>query len=174
MLTSYSRSSILLRWQHAQLDSSDFECITSCAPHRHVLTGLELNRVHAVKTVQAAADITKLIALPTSLIKHTQFFACAVTVAAIVHLSCWSAATSESQDYDLIQQVHMDIGGLKAMARIWPSAGMVLGRVSRVAQEIFATRTTAANSGSWGNLTGDERLRNFFETESVTDDFPFS
>ena len=65
----------------------------------------------------------------------------------------------------------MNIGALKAMAEIWPLAGMVLDQVTRVSQEIFTTRKTAADMGLWNSLTADDIMRSFISDDGATDGF---
>jgi len=57
---------------------------------------------HTIKTVEAASNMTQLIALSPSLIRHTHFFICAIALAPIVQLSPWSGLTLTASDRDLI------------------------------------------------------------------------
>jgi len=119
--------------------------------------------IHTIKTVQAASNMTQLIALPTSLIRHTHFFTCAITLASIVQLSLWLGLTLTASDRDLKQQIRMDAGALKAMAGVWPSAKTALGQVTRVAQKIYMNRKSAVDEVLWHDLMSEEILRNLTE-----------
>ncbi|KFY03007.1 hypothetical protein V490_00349 [Pseudogymnoascus sp. VKM F-3557] len=164
-------SSILLHRKYSQLHGFASQSITSCAPHLQGAPGWQLQRLHSAKTVQSAIGITKLITLPTSLVKHTHFFTCVIALASIVHLACWSASTLVSEDDDLKGYVRLSIGGLKAMAEIWPSAKRVLEQVSGVAQEVLSTRTSTLNSLLWNSLDDGDMADSFISEEIISDEF---
>src|SRR6187402_2511829 len=156
------RTTILLHRESSELDSSVARGVTSCAPHKPIVPGQSYN-VHAAKTIQAAQDISKLIQLPVLLTKHTHFFTCVVTLASIVHLSCWSLLL---HDEDLKQQLRLNTGALKTLNQIWPSAGRAFGQVKSVAQEIFTAKKRAAEVGYWmDNFTNDEVTRYMIEDQ---------
>lgn len=108
------RTTVLLHREASELDSSAASRVTSCAPHKAIIPGQSYN-VHAAKTVQAAVEISKLIQLPVSLVKHTHFFTCVVTLASVVHLSCWSVMLPLVHDDDLKQQLRLNTGALKTL-----------------------------------------------------------
>ena len=128
------------------------------------------HNVHAAKTIQAAQDISKLIQLPVPLGKHTHFFTCVVTLASIVHLSCWSVLMPLMHDDDLKQQLRLNTGALKTLWQVWPAAGKAFGQVKGVAQEIYAGKKQAAEVGYWANLTEDEVMRSMIEDQSIMED----
>jgi hypothetical protein len=163
------RTTVLLHREHSELDSSVARDVTSCAPHRAVAPGQSYN-VHAAKTIQAAQDVSKLIQLPVSLVKHTHFFTCVVTLASIVHLSCWSALMPLMRDDDLKQQLRLNTGALKTLWQVWPSAGMAFGQVKGVAQEIYAGKKQAAEVGFWASLTDEEVMRSMIEDRSIMEE----
>lgn len=175
MVSAYTRhrSSILLHRQFSQLNARPFQCVTSCASYSRTASGLQLNKSHSAKTIQSATDITKLIALPVSLAKHTPFFTCAIALASIVHLSCWSISSSNDEGYDSKEYVRLSMGGLKAMADVWPSAGRVLVQVNRVAQEIFLTRTTSLSVPFWNGIE-DEDIIDGLADESIGNNLQFT
>ena len=170
MLTR-SSATILLHREHSQLDSSVAQNVTSCAPHKPIVPGQSYN-VHAMKTIQAAQDISKLITLPVSLAKHTHFFTCVVTLASIVHLSCWSVLLPLTRDDDLKQQLRLNTGALKSLWQVWPSAGQAFGQVKGVAQEIYAAKKQAAEVGfgDWTNFTEDEVMRSMIEDQTIMEE----
>jgi hypothetical protein len=142
--------------------------VTSCAPHTAVTPGQSYN-IHAAKTIQAAQDISKLIQLPVPLVKHTHFFTCVVTLASIVHLSCWSIMMPLiNHDDDIKQQLRLDTGALKTLWQVWPSAGKAFGQVKGVAQEIYAAKKQAAEIGYWASFTDDEVMRSMIEDQSIS------
>jgi hypothetical protein len=164
------RTTILLHREHSQLDSSVAQRVTSCAPHKLITPGQSYN-LHAMKTVQAAQDISKLIMLPVSLAKHTHFFTCVVTLASIVHLSCWSVLIPVYHDEDLKQQLRLNTGALKSLWQVWPSAGQAFGQVKGVAQEIYAAKKHAAQvSFSDWNFTEEEVMRGMIEEQTIMEE----
>lgn len=104
------------------------------------------------------------------LVKHTHFFTCVVTLASIVHLSCWSAFLPHSYDDDLKQQLRLNTGALKTLWQIWPSAGKAFGQVKGVAQEMFAAKRQAAEVGYWSALTDAEVMQSMMEDQSIMEE----
>ncbi|KAE8453374.1 hypothetical protein EG329_010235 [Mollisiaceae sp. DMI_Dod_QoI] len=162
-------TTILLHREHSELDSSVAKSVTSCAPHKAIVPGQTYN-VHAAKTIQAAQDISKLIQLPVPLVKHTHFFTCVVTLASIVHLSCWSVLMPLIHDDDLKQQLRLNTGALKTLWQVWPSAGKAFGQVKGVAQEIYAGKKQAAEIGFWSNFSDEEVMRSMIEDQSIMEE----
>jgi len=161
-------TTILLHREHSQLDSSVASNVTSCAPHKQIVPGESYN-VHAAKTIQAAQDISKLISLPVPLAKHTHFFTCVVTLASIVHLSCWSALMLFHDD-DLKQQLRLNTGALKTLWQVWPSAGQAFGQVKGVAQEIFTLKKQQAEIGFWTDFSNEEVLQSIAEGQTIMEE----
>jgi len=162
-------STVLLHREHSELDSSVAKNVTSCAPHKSIVPGESYN-VHAAKTIQAAQDISKLITLPVPLVKHTHFFTCLVTLASIVHLSCWSALLPVIHDDDLKQQLKLNTGALKTLWQVWPSAGQAFGQVKGVAQEIFAAKKNAIEVGYWTNFGNDDVMQSMIEDQTIMEE----
>ena len=164
------RTIILLHRELSELDSSVAKNVTSCAPHKPIAPGQSYN-IHAMKTIQAAQGISKLIALPVPLAKHTHFFTCVVTLASIVHLSCWSVLMPQIHDEDLKQQLRLNTGALKTLWQIWPSAGQAFGQVKGVAQEIYAAKKQAAEVGFWANFEQVDIMRSLSEDQDIMEEF---
>jgi hypothetical protein len=114
--------------------------------------------------------VSKLIQLPVPLVKHTHFFTCVVTLASIVHLSCWSVLMPLVHDDDLKQQLRLNTGALKTLWQVWPSAGMAFGQVKGVAQEIYAGKKQAAEVGFWASLTEEEVMRSMIEDQTIMEE----
>lgn len=160
---------MLLHRELSELDSHVARDVSACAPHKPIIPGQSYN-IHAANTIQAAQEISKLIQLPVPLLKHTHFFTCVVTLASIVHLSCWSALMSIIRDDDLKQQLRLNTGALKTLWQVWPSAGKAFGQVKGVAQEIYAAKKQAAEVGLWANLTDEEVMRSMIEDQSIMEE----
>ncbi|TVY81745.1 hypothetical protein LSUE1_G002821 [Lachnellula suecica] len=162
-------TTVVLHRELSLLDSRVAKDITSCAPHKEIVPGESYN-LHAAKTVQAAQDISKLISVPVPLVKHTHFFTCVVTLASIVHLSCWSTLMPFIHDDDLKQQLRLSTGALKTLWQVWPSAGKAFGQVKGVAQEIFAAKKQAAEVGYWPQFTHEEVMQNMIADQGYMDE----
>lgn len=159
----------MLHREHSELDTSIAKSITSCAPHKEILGGQSFN-VHAAKTIKSAQGISKLIQLPVPLIKHSHFFTCVVTLASIVHLTCWSAMMPLTYDEDLKQQLRLNTGALKTLWQVWPSAGKAFGQVKGVAQEMYAAKKQQAEIGFWTSLTDEEVMKGLIEDQTIMED----
>jgi hypothetical protein len=162
-------ATIVLHRELSELDSSAAKSVTSCAPHHPITPGQSYN-LHAAKCVGAAQSITKLITLPIPLMKHTHFFTCVVTLASIIHLSCWSLLLPIIQDDDLKQQLKLNTGALKTLWQVWPSAGPAFGQVKGVAGEIFRVKREQVESGYWTQWSQEEVMRGMIEDQSYMEE----
>jgi hypothetical protein len=153
------RSTLLLHRELSELDSSVARNITSHAPYKPIAPGQSYN-IHAAKTIQAAQDISKLIQVPVPVAKHSPFFIPVITIAAIVHLSCWSVLTPLIQDDDLKQHLSLCTGALSSLWTIWAAAGRAYGQVKGVAQEIYAAKKQAGEVGFDQNIMEELELLN--------------
>lgn len=113
--------------------------------------------MHTAKAMRAAMDICVLIKMPCPLAKHSPFFTCAITMAAVVYLSYWSFIATEEGDTVIKEHIRLNIGSLKTLAAVMPIAKTVLGQVKGVAQELFQSRK-ALNNMYWGGVTREEIL----------------
>jgi hypothetical protein len=116
--------------------------------------------------MQAAMDICMLIKMPCPLVKHTPFFTCAATMAAVVYLSYWSFIATANGDGIIKEHIRLNIGVLKSLAANMPIAKTVLGQVRGVAQELFASRK-ALNNVYWGQVTREEILQGMIEEAPI-------
>lgn len=160
------RTTIMLHRDHSQLDSAVAQNITSCAPHHQITPGPSYN-IHAVKTIEAAQALSKLITLPMPIIRHTHFFVCAITLSAIVHLSCWSLQLPQTQDKDIKEQLRLNSGGLQSFCKVWPAAGMAFSQVKGVARELYAAKKGAAQLALWNNMADDDIVRGMIEDQPI-------
>jgi hypothetical protein len=126
--------------------------------------------VHASKIISAAQAISKLIQLPVPLIKHTHFFTCVITLASVVHLSCWSVLFTILNDDDLKQQLKLNTGALKTLWQVWPSAGRAFGQVKGVAGEIFQRKKEVIERGWWGEVGEEVFMRGMVEERSYMEE----
>jgi hypothetical protein len=107
-------------------------------------------------------DICMLIKMPGSLMHHTPFFTCAITMAAVVYLSYWSFLATEGGDAVVKEHIRLNIGSLKTLAPFMPIAGKVLVQVQAVARDIFMSRKALSNV-FWGAATREEVLLGMIE-----------
>ena len=120
---------------------------------------------HTARTLGAANTLSKLVTLPTPLIRHTPFLTCAITLACVVHLaacSCsgygpgaWPSGWLLSGDEAFLakERIRLAVGSLRALARVWGMAGEVLAQVQEFARELF--RFEPDGGGGGGACDGD-------------------
>jgi hypothetical protein len=169
MLTPEDRSSLLLYRNFSPLDSLAVKSITSCTGQPRLALGLTPNNAHTIRTTQAAFNISKLITLPAPLIKHTHFFVCALTLSSITHLSLWSSLPVIAPDQDLKQQIRMNVGALKAVATVWPSAGMGFRQVTSTMQKVYAYRKDAFGEVFWRDFIEEDFMSGLVENTAGVD-----
>ncbi|KAI5800163.1 hypothetical protein DFH27DRAFT_623391 [Peziza echinospora] len=125
---------------------------TSCTPTTGYTTSNHPIIFHTSKAVHAANAISKLVTLPTPLIKHSPFFTCVLTLATIVHLSACSWLLAGDEGFLAKERIRLGIGALKTMEVVWGIAGCVLGQVKGAAREVFRfQKLDGGNGGGWGN-----------------------
>ncbi|KAI5787293.1 hypothetical protein EDC01DRAFT_181902 [Geopyxis carbonaria] len=105
--------------------------------------------LHTARTLLAANAISKLLTLPTPLVKHTPFFTCIITLACIVHLSACSWLLSGDEAFLAKERIRLGVGALKGLDGTWGVAAEVLGQVKWVARECFALE-----EGEGGGVVG--------------------
>ncbi|KAK7221372.1 hypothetical protein V2G26_009375 [Clonostachys chloroleuca] len=127
--------SILLHQPHSQLDTTPTLAIDACAPNTPALTSSGLN-THTKHAIQSANEITKLITLRVSLLKHTPFFAYMITLASTVQLSWWGLPFVRHDD-DVGQRIRLNLGALSKYATVWPSSEHLVGQVKGIAREVY-------------------------------------
>ncbi|KAE8447886.1 hypothetical protein EG329_010115 [Mollisiaceae sp. DMI_Dod_QoI] len=163
-------SSMLLHRHYSRLESLAVQTITSCTPDAQTDMRAATNNLHTIKTAHAAANISRLVALPTPLINHTHFFVCALALSSIAHLSTWSALPVISLEQDLKEQIRMNAGALRAISDVWNSARMGFGQVTKAAQMIYANRKDAAGDVFWRDFMQDDIMTGLIESTISTED----
>ncbi|KAF3119542.1 hypothetical protein TWF703_003296 [Orbilia oligospora] len=128
---------------------------TSCTPPTQWTTTSKPVAFHTTKAIRAADAISKLITLPTPLIKHTPFFTCIITLSAIVHLSACSWLLYGEEGFMAKERIRLSVGALKTLEDIWHVAGCVLMQVKVVSREVFALPRPEGSKGG-GVLTEEE------------------
>ncbi|KAI8715407.1 Zn(2)-C6 fungal-type domain-containing protein [Fusarium sp. LHS14.1] len=160
-------TSILLHQPHSQLDSSSTRPVNSCAPHAPVPSGDAFN-AHTKHTIQSATEISKLITNRVSLLSHTHFFTCVITLSSIVHLSKWALFFVPHDDDNLRQQIRLNIGALSKMSMVWGNADRAGRQVKGVAQEIYrAKKQQQMTPQYWLGLTQEEVLNSIAADDSI-------
>ncbi|KAK0127352.1 hypothetical protein ONS96_006901 [Cadophora gregata f. sp. sojae] len=149
-------SSLLLHRRFTPLDVSAQQTIMSCTAQGTVTAHCSgINDIHASKATQAASNISKLVGLPTTLIHHTHFFICALTHSSISHLSLWSQLPLMAEDDTLKEEIRMNVGALRAMRAVWPSAQTAFSQVTVATQKVFEMRKDAVGEVFWRDLIGE-------------------
>jgi len=163
---------IMLHRPRSDLNYEDVKEVTTCVKGGQSNNSNESYKdIHTAKAMNAAKEVSKLARLPCPLVKHTPFFNCAVTMAAVVYLSYWSFIATEGGDTVIKDHIRLNIGVLKALGEIYPIATTVLGQVKGVAQELFAARRTM-NNDYWAHVTREEILQGMIEDSSSSGSQP--
>ena len=163
---------IMLHRPRSDLNYEDVKEVTTCVKGGQSNNANESYKdIHTAKAMNAAKEVSKLARLPCPLVKHTPFFNCAVTMAAVVYLSYWSFIATEGGDTVIKEHIRLNIGVLKALSDIYPIATTVLGQVKGVAQELFAARK-AMNNDYWAHVTREEILQGMIEDSSSSGSQP--
>lgn len=141
---------------------------TFCTPQNNALsTSAKPQIFHTSRALKAADSISRLLTLPTPLIKHTPFFTCITTLAAISHLSACSWILYGDEGYLAKERIRLAVGALKTMETAWPVSAFVLQQVKLIAREVFRLpRPMGADGG--GFITEEEMIR-FIEEEKAVD-----
>ncbi|CZR56433.1 related to Zn(II)2Cys6 transcriptional activator [Phialocephala subalpina] len=163
-------SSILLHRHNSRLEALAVQTITSCSANEQVNLAPMPDNLHTFQTAQAAANISRLVAIPTPLINHTHFFVCALALSSIAHLSTWSALPIISKEQDLKELIRLNAGALKAIAKIWPSSRMGFGQVTKAAQMIYANRKDAAEDVFWRDFMQEDIMTELIESTMSVED----
>jgi len=156
-------SIIYLHRPKSSLASSLVPDDTSCTPESKYSTATKPVALHTAKAIQAANTISKLITLPCPLIKHTPFFTCVITLAAIVHLSACSWLLHGDEGFLAKERIRLGVGALKTLEEVWNVAGCVLMQVKGVAREVFSLQVPEGEQ-----LTGiitEEEVYRYIEEE---------
>ncbi|KAH8586593.1 hypothetical protein B0O99DRAFT_528392 [Bisporella sp. PMI_857] len=161
-------SSILLHRNFSRLEDLAVQTRMSCTEQTQAL-GPTTDSIHALKIAQAASNISKLVALPIPLLRHTHFFICALALSSITHLSLWSALPAMAPDHDLKQQILMNLGGLKAVAGAWPAAEVGYRQVSKVAQKIYSNRKDTMRDVFWLDFIDKDIMTGLIESAAAID-----
>ncbi|OJD26723.1 hypothetical protein ACJ73_01893 [Blastomyces percursus] len=101
-------------------------------------SGLEAYRLHTVKALTAAERISSLLALPTPLVKQSQFIICMVTLSAIVQLSAYIFDSNVTASRALRERIRVNLGALRAHEKIWPLGRKSLYEIKSIARQVFA------------------------------------
>ncbi|KAK3938487.1 hypothetical protein QBC46DRAFT_389978 [Diplogelasinospora grovesii] len=157
---------IMLHQPLSQLDSSPVQTVTSCAPHRPIPSGDNFN-AHTQHTIAAAREISKMVTQPVSILNHTHFFTCVVTLSSIVHLSKWALYFLDDEE-DLRQQIRLNIGALNKLSKVWKAANTAWGQVKGVAQEIYRSKKAQQISPAfWVGFTQEQMISSINADEAI-------
>jgi len=93
--------------------------------------------VNTTRCIMAANNISKLLTIPTPLVKHTPFLAGCVTAASIVHLSAVGWLLVGDEGFLAKERVRLAVGVLGMLEEVWPGAAETGREVRGVAREVF-------------------------------------
>ncbi|KAI5841976.1 hypothetical protein DFP73DRAFT_528391 [Morchella snyderi] len=139
---------------------------TSCTSPESWSTSTKPIAMHTAKAITAANTIAKLVTLPAPLIKHTPFFTCVITLAAIVHLSACSWLLTGDEGFLAKERIRLGVGALKTLGEVWSVADCVLMQVKGVAREVFAMHIPEGTQRT-GIITAEEVFRYIDEERTL-------
>jgi hypothetical protein len=119
--------------------------------------------LHTARTIAAANAISKLVTLPTPLIKHTPFLTCIITLACVVHLSACSWLLSGDEGFLAKERIRLGVGALRSLGNIWGVAAEVLAQVKGVARDVFRLEGEGGGAG----IVSEEEVLRFIEEEAA-------
>lgn len=121
--------------------------------------------LHTARCISASNAISKLVTLPTPLIKHTPFLTCIITLACCIHLAACSWLLSGDEGFLAKERIRLGVGALRSLAGIWGVAGEVLEQVKGIAREVFRLEGEGEVGGA-GIVSEEEVLRYIEEEEA--------
>jgi len=155
--------SILLHRPRSELSHEDVKDVTTCIAGGPMDSTASYTDMHTAKAMRAAMDICVLIKMPCPLAKHSPFFTCAITMAAVVYLSYWSFIATDKGDNLIKEHIRLNIGSLKTLSSVMPIAKTVLKQVKGVAQELFQSRKALSNALFYSPTTREEIIQGMIE-----------
>ena len=161
----------MLHQPHSQLDSSPTRTVTSCAPHKPVPSGDVWNN-HTRHTFTSACEVSKMVthAVP-SMLNHSHFFTCVVTLSSIVHLSKWALFYVQDDD-DLRELIRLNIGALNRLSDVWKAASTAGSQIKGVAQEIYrAKKSQQISPAFWVGFSQEEIMTTIAADENIMGEF---
>lgn len=162
-------TSILLHYPLSNLDSSNTTAIRSCATDQIATSGGD-SGLHTRHAIASANEVSRMITHPVSLITHTPFFTCVVTLSSILHLNRWGicAVQGDSDEYLLRQRVRLGIGALGELSRVWKSAEAAKDQVRGVAREIhIAKKDRQVVSDLWDGFVAEHMISDAAADEPI-------
>lgn len=103
--------------------------------------------MHTVKMNASACAISAMVTCSVSLISHTHFFTCVLTLSSIVHLSRWAVLSPAcDDDEELREQIRLNMGALKKRAAVWSAARIAYTQVTSVTRHLPVQKGTARDS----------------------------
>jgi hypothetical protein len=152
----------MLNRPRSDLYTEEIASVTACIGSGHLTLPSQYNEYHTANSMNAAMNICMLIKLPCPLVKHSPFFTCAITMAAVVYLAYWSFIVTEDRDKIIKEHIRLNIGSLKSMSGVVPMAKTVLRQVKGVAGEIFASKRAIRNA-YYSHVTREQILDGMIE-----------
>ena len=114
---------------------------TACSSEESVGIPALSFQSHAAKAIRAANAISKLTAIQTAPALHTPCFACVIALSATVHLLAYTSQTNQS---DIKERLHLSVSALAAIGEVWPLASIVRAQVAQFAREAFKAASLPA------------------------------
>lgn len=113
-------------------------------------------QMHTAKIANAAAELSKLASLSTSVTGHSPFFACTLVLSSIVQLTVLSAHIVD-QPGKHYSYLALNIGVLKSMGRLWNIAAYSMEKLQEITREVQSA-SSRPNNGLVGSLSTQSSL----------------
>ncbi|KAF1988670.1 hypothetical protein K402DRAFT_373848 [Aulographum hederae CBS 113979] len=155
---------LVIHRPRSDLRISDVEDVYTCVSASSSILPSSARETHTALAMRSARSLASLASLPGPHSRHTPFFACAMTMAAVVNLSYWSYVATDGSDAALKEQIRLCVGVLKGVAGTWPIARAVFNQVKAVAGALYRARRRV-NGFDWGEVTRREVLGSYIGGE---------
>lgn len=151
-------TSILLHQPFSRLATRPLQGINACGPPWKPTAQTDaVQDVHTAKMNESACAISAMVTCGVSLLSHTHFFTCVLTLSSIVHLSRWAllSSTFGGDDDFLREQVRLNMGALERRAAVWSAARRACTQVTCVARDIYQSRKEQqeVHSSIWDSIS---------------------
>ena len=97
----------------------------------------EITIYHTKKCLDAADELSQLVAIGAPVIKRTPFFTCALALQSLVHLGGFSLPQWSGRKGNMSQQVQLSIGALAKLSDIWQTPAAIREQVVQVARIVL-------------------------------------
>ncbi|KAF5610559.1 c6 zinc finger [Fusarium subglutinans] len=163
-------TSILLHQPYSQLNSILSQSNSQTDQYDSVSSVGDFNN-HTKNIIQAATEISKLVAHRVSLLSHSHFFSYVVTMSSIIHLHRWAIFTPDAEN-NLRQVLRLNIGALSRMSLVWSASERESSSVKSMARSIYQVKKQhRVLPQFWISMTHDEAMDKIAADDAMIHEF---